>query len=167
MTFDPPRKFGKKVYDDREFCASLRSQVAGGKRLSPAQVAYLDKIVRKYSKQIPEFDRHVDSLGLAAEPPPPPEGHLDEILALFDAVREWRPASTRKGRTWDDREFLNSLKTQYAQRKQLSYKQVNALKRLAVFYAGQIPNYAEVMPRLGLPQPRPPKKAAGEVPVTE
>ena len=162
VEFDPPRKFGKKIYDDREFCASLRNQVGGGKRLSPAQIAYLDKILRKYAKQIPDFDRHVEELGMAAEPPAPPEGHLDEILALFDAVKEWRPATTRKGRTWDDREFLNSLKTQFAQRKQLSFKQVSALKRMAVSYAAQIPGYAEAMQKYGLPEPRAPKKAAAE-----
>lgn len=167
IAFDPPRKFGKKVYDDKEFCASLRNQVTGGKRLSPAQVAYLDKILRKYSKQIPDFEKLVVELGLTPEPPTPAEGHLAEILALFDSVREWRPASTRKGRTWDDREFLQSLKTQFAQRKQLSFKQVNALKRLAVSYAAQIPGYTEAMPKYGLLEPRPPKKSAGAEPVGE
>lgn len=167
VNFDPPRKFGKKVYDDKEFCASLRNQAAGGKRLSPAQVAYLDKILRKYSKQIPEFEKRVEELGMTPEPPAPAEGHLQEILALFDAVKEWRPATTRKGRTWDDREFLNSLKTQFAQRKQLSFKQVNALKRLAVSYATQIPGYAEAMPKYGLLEPRPPKKGAREEPAGE
>ena len=162
IEFDPPRKFGKKVYDDKEFCASLRSQVSGGKRLSHAQVAYLDKIVRKYAKQIPDFDKRVEELGMTAEPPAPPEGHLDEILALFDTVKEWRPPTTRKGRTWDDREFLNSLKTQFAQRKQLSFKQVSALKRLAVSYATQIPAYGDVMQKLGLPEPRAPKKSAAD-----
>ena len=158
VEFDPPRKFGKKVYDDREFCASLRSQVGGGKRLSLAQIAYLDKILRKYGKQIPDFDKLAETLGLGVEPPVPSEGHLDDILALFDAVKEWRPATTRKGRTWDDREFLSSLKTQFAQRRQLSFKQVSALKRLTVFYAGQIPNYAEAMQKFGLPEPRAAKK---------
>ena len=162
IEFDPPRKFGKKVYDDREFCASLRNQVQGGKRLSPAQIAYLDKIVRKYSAQIPDFEKLAETLGLGAESTPPAEGNLDGILALFDAVKEWRPAATRKGRTWDDREFLTSLKTQYAQRKQLSFKQVSALKRLAVAYAAQIPNYAEAMQQYGLPEPRAPKKSAGD-----
>ena len=160
VTFDPPRKFGKKVYDDKEFCASLRNQVSGGKRLSQAQIAYLDKIMRKYSKQIPDFEQQVTALGMAPEPAAPAESHLEEILALFDAVKEWRPASTRKGRTWDDREFLSSLKTQFAQRKQLSFKQVNALKRLAVSYAAQIPGYAEAMPKYGLLEPRPPKKSS-------
>ncbi len=160
VEFDPPRKFGKKVYDDREFCGSLRNQVGGGKRLSAAQIAYLDKIVRKYAKQIPDFEAQAETLGLGAEPPVPSEGHLDEILALFDAVKEWRPATTRKGRTWDDREFLGSLKTQFAQRRQLSFKQVSALKRLTAVYAGQIPNYAEALQKYGLPEPRASKKGA-------
>jgi hypothetical protein len=77
-------------------------------------------------------------------------------------VKEWRPATSRKGRTWDDREFLASLKTQYQQRRQLSFKQVGALKRLVVAYAAQIPNYAEAMQKHGLPEPRAPKKKAGE-----
>jgi hypothetical protein len=69
-------------------------------------------------------------------------------------------ATTRKGRTWDDREFLASLKTQFAQRRQLSFKQVGALKRLAVFYAAQIPNYAEAQQKFGLAEPRAAKKSA-------
>jgi len=162
VEFDPARKFGKKVYDDKEFCASLRNQVVGGKRLSPAQISYLDKILRKYSKQIPDFDAQVEALGLTAEPEAPAEGHLDEILALFDAVKEWRPATTRKGRSWDDQEFLTSLKTQYEQRKQLSFKQVSALKRLAATYMAQIPNYAEAQQKYSLPEPRAPKKKAAK-----
>jgi len=158
VEFAPPRKFGKKVYDDGEFCASLRNQVNGGKRLSPAQVSYLDKILRKYAKQIPDFEKHVEALGMEAEPPAPAEGHLEEILALFDAVKVWRPATTRKGRTWDDADFLKSLKTQFAERKQLSFKQVGALKRMAVTYAAQLPNYAEAMAKYGLPEPRAAKK---------
>jgi len=162
VEFDPARKFGKKVYDDKEFCASLRNQVEGGKRLSPAQISYLDKILRKYAQQIPDFDKQVETLGMTAEPEAPAEGHLEEILALFDAVKEWRPATTRKGRTWDDREFLTSLKTQFEQRKQLSFKQVSALKRLAVTYIAQIPNYAEAQQKYSLPEPRAPKKSAAK-----
>ncbi len=49
-----------------------------------------------------------------------------------------------------------SLKTQFAQRKQLSFKQVSALKRLAVSYAAQIPDlcgrHAEIRPA-GAPRP--------------
>jgi len=160
VEFDPPRKFGKKVYDDADFCASLGKQVHGGRRLTPAQIAYLDKILRKYAKQIPDFEKKTEGLGLAEEPPPPPEGHLDGLMGLFEHVKEWREPTTRKGRTWDDRAFLDSLKEQYAQRRQLSYKQIGALKRLVVAYASQIPNYAEAREQYGLPEPRAPRKKA-------
>ena len=167
VTFDPPRKFGKKTYDDREFCDSLRKQVEGGRRLSVAQIGYLDKILRKYAKQIPEFERRAEELGLAAEPPAPAEGQLDELIGLFSGIKEWRPATARKGKTWDDQEFLNSLKTQYAQRKQLSFKQVGALRRLAASYAAQIPNYAEAMQKHGLPEPKATKSKGKETAQSE
>ena len=157
VTFDPPRQFGKKIYDDRDFCTSLRNQVESGRRLSPAQIAYLDKILRKYSKQIPDFDQKASTLGVGAEPQAV-DGQIPAILALFDSVKEWRPATTSKGRTWDDREFLTSLRTQFEQRQELSFKQVSALKRLAVTYASQIPDYAGAKQRLGLPEPRAPRK---------
>jgi len=160
VAFEPPRQFGKKVYDDKEFCASLRSQVNQGKRLSTAQIGYLDKILRKYAKQIPDFESQMEALGIAPEPPTPSEGQLKGLLALMDNVKEWRPASTRKGRTWDDREFLESLKTQFEQRHQLSFKQVNALKRLVVTYAKQIPDYEAAVQTYGLPQPRAARKSA-------
>ena len=167
VTFDPPRTFGKKVYDDRDFVESLRGQVAGGKRLSTAQIAYLDKIMRKYAEQMPDFATRAAELGLTAEAAAPADAHLDEILALFAAVQTWRPATSRKGRKWDDREFLESLKAQYAQRKQLSFKQVSALKRLALNYAAQIPGYAELAPKLGLPEPRAAKKETAKAPPAE
>ena len=157
VKFDPPRKFGKKVYDDGDFCASLRKQVEAGRRLSPAQVAYLDRIMHKYAGQIPGFEQKAAELGVQTETKAA-DGQIPEILALFETVKEWRPATTSKGRTWDDREFLASLKSQYEQRRQLSFKQVSALKRMAVAYAGQIPDYAGAKQRLGLPEPRAPRK---------
>ncbi|MDR0994004.1 MAG: type I DNA topoisomerase [Verrucomicrobiota bacterium] len=164
ITFDPPRKFGKKVYDDREFCESLRNQVNRGRRLSLAQIAYLDKILQKYAAQIPDFGQKMEALGVNTTAEAPQMENLDPLLALFDSVREWRPATKRKGRSWDDREFLASLKEQYAQRSQLSFKQVNALKRLAGTYASQIPGYAERAEDYGLPAPREPQKTAKDDP---
>ncbi len=159
VEFDPPRRFGKKVYDDKDFCQSLRHQIEAGRRLSPAQVTYLDKILRKYARQIPDFEARAEEWGLAPEPPPPSEETIAPLLAIFDSVKEWRPATTRKGRTWDDREFLESIKSQHEQRRTLSPKQLAALKRLAGAYADQIPHYAEAMQVHGLPAPRQPKNS--------
>ncbi|NLB65787.1 MAG: type I DNA topoisomerase [Lentisphaerae bacterium] len=158
VEFDPPRKFGKRVYDDRDFCESLAKQVAGGRRLSAAQISYLDKIMRKYAAQIPDFEQKAGELGVVTEARKG-DDHIPEILALFDSVTEWRAPTTRRGRTWDDLEFLKSLKTQYEQSHELSFRQVSALKRLALTYAAQIPTYAQVQQQYGLSEPRPPRKS--------
>lgn len=153
--FDPPRKFGKRTYDDHSFCDSLRSQVQAGRRLSPAQSAYLDKILHKYSAQIPDFAARQAELGMTPVPETPAAGEVAAILDLFASVQNWRPSTTRRGRTWDDRDFLNSLKEQYAQRKQLSFKQVGALKRMVTAYADQIPDFAAKAKELSINPPRP------------
>ncbi|MDD5698782.1 MAG: type I DNA topoisomerase [Victivallaceae bacterium] len=47
-----PVKKGRRVYDDREFIASLRSQAARGRILSPRQVSALKRTAQKYLDQI-------------------------------------------------------------------------------------------------------------------
>jgi DNA topoisomerase-1 len=158
VTFAPPRKFGKRTYDDAAFCASLREQAQSGRALSPAQVGYLDKLLLKYAPQIPDFDQKRDALGLAAAPVPAAAAQLDALVSLFDTVTDWRPPTAGiRGRTWDDRDFYTSLRDQYRQSKTLSFKQVSALKRLASAYASQIPDYPAKAQALGLPPPRAPK----------
>ena len=53
---------------------------------------------------------------------------------------------------------LRRARTQLEQRQFWSFKHVSALKRLAVSYASQIPDYAEAKQRLSLPEPRAPRK---------
>lgn len=164
VTFAPPRKVGKRTYDDKAFCESLREQAEGGKPLSPAQVAALDKLLSKYAAQIPGFEAKRAELGIAAAAPAGGAAQAGALLDLFGTVSEWRPPTAGlRGRTWNDREFFESLQAQYRQSKTLSFKQVAALKRLASSYASQIPGYAEKARQLGLPPPRTPRErgAAG------
>ena len=168
VTFAPPRKVGKRTYDDKAFCESLREQAEGGKSLSPAQVAALDKMVAKYAAQIPDFEAKRAELGLAAAA----QGggganQAGALLELFGSVKEWRPPTAGlRGRVWDDKDFFGSLQAQFRQGGNLSFKQMSALKRLAASYAAQIPGYAEKAKELGLPPPRAPKgaKAKGAEP---
>ena len=158
VTFAPPRKFGKRTYDDKEFCSSLREQAESGRALSAAQIGYLDKMLLKYAAQIPDFEQKREALGLSAAPAPAAAAQLDALIGLFDTITEWRPPTAGiRGRTWDDKDFYTSLRDQYAQSKTLSFKQVSALKRLASAYAAQIPDYAQKAQALGLPAPRAPK----------
>lgn len=158
VTFAPPRKFGKRTYDDKEFCSSLREQAESGHALSAAQIGYLDKMLLKYAAQIPDFEQKREALGLSAAPAPAAAAQLDALIGLFDTITEWRPPTAGiRGRTWDDKDFYTSLRDQYAQSKTLSFKQISALKRLASAYAVQIPDYAQKAQALGLPAPRAPK----------
>jgi DNA topoisomerase-1 len=156
VKFNEPRTVGKKVYDDAVFFASLRDQVARNKRLSPNQVMYLDRLVMKYSDQIQNFDQLAGELGLANN-----EQQDDQtsgpLLELMKQIKEWKPAVQRGKREWDDKKFYESLSRQFAQRKQLSVKQVASLKKLISRYAAQIANYEEAATQYSLP---PPKKAA-------
>ena len=43
-----PVKKGKRVYDDKEFIESIRSQANNGRILSPRQVAALKRTAKKY-----------------------------------------------------------------------------------------------------------------------
>ena len=165
VTFAPPRKFGKRTYDDKEFCASLREQADSGRALSAAQIGYLDKMLLKYAAQIPDFETKREALGLSAAPAPAAAAQLDALIALFDNVTTWRPPTAGiRGRTWDDKDFYISLRDQYAQSHTLSFKQISALKRLASAYAAQIPDYAGKAQALGLPAPRAPKSSTKKDP---
>jgi phenylacetate-coenzyme A ligase PaaK-like adenylate-forming protein len=66
----------------------------------------------------------------------------------------------RGKREWDDSKFFDSLKTQFEQKKSLSIKQRESLKKMCKRYADQIPDYQKYVETLGLPPPGAPKKAA-------
>ncbi len=153
IRFDEPRTVGKKKYDDREFCESLRQQVESGKRLSLNQVKYLDRLMQKYSDQIEGFDQLAETLGMVREEQPETET-IEALLKALREVKEWNPPVKKGRREWDDRKFFESLADQYEGKKSLSPKQAAALKKMATRYRDQIPDYKSLSQRLGLPEPR-------------
>ena len=150
VQFKEPRTVGKKVYDDSVFANSLRTQFESGRSLSPNQIHYLDRMVMKYSDQIPDFESMKDELGLheaaAAE-----DKESGPLLELLKEVKTWKPPTKRGRREWDDQKFYESLSRQYGQRKSLSPKQVASLKKMLRRYAEQIPNYEQVAAQYGIP----------------
>jgi len=135
VKFDPPRQVGKRTYDDAEFCQSLRAQVEGGKRLSENQVMYLDRLVVKYAKQIPEYERLAEEWGLGKEEPVN-IAEIKPLLDVLEGVSDWKPPVQRGKRTWDDKEFYQSLAKQFADKGTLSPKQLASLKKMAARYSG-------------------------------
>jgi len=150
LEFDPPRKVGKKTYDDKEFMVSLDNQVTGGKRLSENQVRYLDRLVVKYSHQIPDFENRKADLKLEEAPTVETDPQAGEILELLAKITEWKEPVKRGNRVWDDKEFFQSLDRQFRQKKSLSPRQVAAMRKMASRYAGAIPGFADHAERLNL-----------------
>ena len=96
IQFKEARTVGKKIYDDRVFADSLRTQFENGRSLSPNQIHYLDRLVMKYSDQIPNFESLTQELGLqeaaAAE-----DKESGPLLELLKAIKTWKPP-TKRGR---------------------------------------------------------------------
>lgn len=156
VEFDPPRKVGKKIFDDESFASSLREQVEGGRRLSANQVHYLDRLVRKYAAQVADFEERAEAAGLAAEEEEDRESGA--LLELLNEVKTFREPVARGNKTWDDASFAESLRKQYETRRALTPRQREALKKMLGRYRDQISSYGERREELGLPLPRAGKK---------
>jgi DNA topoisomerase-1 len=150
VSCEPARTVGKRVYDDRVFIDSLAEQVHGGKRLSENQIRYLDRLVLKYADQIPDFEAKAAELHLEQGAAVETDPQAGEILGLLGRITEWKPPVQRGKRTWDDREFYESLDRQFKQKKSLSPRQVAAMRKMAARYASAIPDFADHAERLNL-----------------
>jgi DNA topoisomerase-1 len=154
ITFSAARKVGKKTYDDKKFCESLRQQVQGGRRLSERQVAALDSVLTKYSDQIADFETIKESLNMAAKPETADAGQTGALLDLLKNIQTWNPPVMRGKREFNDQSFYESLSTQFAAKGALSEKQVAALKKIVSRYAAQIPDFDAIREQYGLPEPK-------------
>jgi DNA topoisomerase-1 len=161
VAFAPPRKVGKRTFDDAVFTQSLRQQIAAGRPLTEAQDKLLVRIIHRYLPSIPDGPARVAALGIdaPADAPSVPREQIEAVLALFANVA-WNPPQERRGRTWDDHDFYDSIRTQYAETRHLTPRQIQAIKRLASAYAAQIPDYAAKATALSLPPPRAPRPPA-------
>lgn len=154
----------KKTYDDRVFYESLKKQNEEGRRFSDRQVAALDKLLLKYADQLGGREQVIEQFALVEQDQKPGEDS-GPLLALMESVHAWRDPVKRGRREWDDHEFYKSLKSQYDQKNELSFKQHAALKKLIVRYRDQIPEFEAAAERLNLaiPQKKAPKgKTADE-----
>ena len=66
-------------------------------------------------------------------------------------ITTWREPVKRGKRTFDDKEFADSLADQFARRKTLTPRQVAALKKMLITYREQIRDFATRAEKLGLP----------------
>lgn len=161
VEFEPPKKVGKKTYDDSAFAQSLREQVESGRRLTENQVRYLDRLVKKYAAQISDFEKRAEEAGLSNDVEE--DNESGPLLELLDHVKTFNEPTVRGKRTWDDAQFADSLRSQYKARKSLTPKQRAALKKLLARYHEQIPGYIEKQEVYGLPAPKTKAKSKKKV----
>lgn len=135
------------------FLKSLREQVDRGRGLSPKQFGILARSVGENASALPDADAVRAKLaeyvpgGFASEESDPA---IPGLLALMKNVQNWRPVVRKGKKVYDDCGFVASLEEQYSRRNALSVRQVMALRRVAVAYKDQIPDYDARATELGL-----------------
>ncbi len=136
-----PEKRRGRIYDDRKFFDSLKKQFDSGKSLSEKQIAALGKMVEKYKDQLngaEEMLCTVSSKFAAADDDPAAEeknAAARELLKQFAKVTKWAEPVREGRRVYDDKEFVNSISGHLNAGKNLSDKQLEALKKMAAKYA--------------------------------
>ncbi len=130
-----PEKRGRRVYDDAAFYKSLKDQ-STQRALSPAQKNALNKIIEKYSEQIPNYDEIATEYGLATEASKrEAKAKVQAIFTRLEAVTEWAEP-TGKGRAKkDDKALFESFKAQFEKKGALSDKQLAAVEKLTEKYS--------------------------------
>jgi DNA topoisomerase-1 len=155
VEFAPARKVGKRTYDDKKFCDSLRQQVQNGKRLSDRQSAALDSVLLKYAERIENFEAIRLELGMDEKPVSTAHNsQTGALLELLKNVQTWNPPVLRGKREFNDQSFYESLAGQFSSKGALSDKQIAALKKIVARYASQIPDYDTLREQYGLPEPK-------------
>ncbi|HCE43446.1 MAG TPA: type I DNA topoisomerase [Lentisphaeria bacterium] len=169
QTWKAPEKKGRRTYDDKKFAESVKSQFDKNGGISERQWSALIRMSAQYKDQIPDLDSKLSELG-ASQPaegaaaggsigpdgqPVPPEdmGKYKEVMELLAAVKPDEPGAGRGGRKFDDKKFILSIKSQVDGGRNLSPKQINAVKKLTAKYKDQIPNFEDISVKLSLNEP--------------
>ena len=131
-----------------KFLSSLQKQVSYGRSLSEKQFAALARSVCENSasggdlaksliQRLQEFMPDMANVAAGGSA----EKFLPEMVAMLGEIKTWRPVTAIGKRTYDDKEFAESLTNQFTRRKTLSPRQVAALKKLLMAYRTQIDDF--------------------------
>ena len=132
----------------RAFIESLNGRVQGGRGLSPAQANALHSILDRNAIQIENYKAIRPELDMGE--PEADDHESGPLLAGMQQVAEWKPAVKRGLRTFDDREFYQSLAQQFQGRGSLSPKQRAALKKMLSRYHAQVSNFDALAEQYGI-----------------
>ena len=169
IEFAPAEKSGRYVRDDKKFFKSVTGKLEKQGKLTGKQFNALLDLAILYRDQLPELGTLAVECGLeealaaaqarsdekkqqtqeAAERGVDTAGMV-KLFAAFDNVTFAEP-TVRRGRTYDDKKFFDSLRQQAEAGKLLSEKQLEALGKIALRYREQISDYPALAAALNLP----------------
>ena len=143
---------------DREFFESLRTQVRRGRTLSPRQTPYLFRMFHAAGQagRIPGYGpEQCEAMGVPwQEQERVDEERVKAVVESLAQVKEWEPATERRGRTYDDKEFYEDVAKGWRERGRMFPKALAALEKMLARYRGQIPGAAALMERYGIAAPK-------------
>lgn len=153
----PGVKRGKRTYSDESFVTSIQKQLDDDKRpFTDRQLNAVAELAMRYHEQIPNIRERLIELDLeevaTGDAAKPPEETTFRKLELFANVTFAEPV-TRGKRTYDDSEFVASLKSWVESGRRLSDAQRSALNRIVIKYASQIPDFDKIKDALDLVEP--------------
>ena len=100
------------------------------------------RFATKYKEAIPSFETLTGLLGIVPEAEkseaaaPEANSETSALLKVLAAVTEWEEPAKKGSRTFNDKTFYESLAKQAESGRQLSPKQLFALKKMANKYSG-------------------------------
>ncbi|MEI8080088.1 MAG: DNA topoisomerase, partial [bacterium] len=169
LPWNPPVKRGRRTYDDHKFHDSLLEQARGSKPISDKQWQAILGLAVHYAPHFPNLMAAAAEIGIASEleaviqrqaaekAAPKPVATGPDSKPLLEALTtvKWDPPGRRGSKTFDDRKFHASLARQVEDGKPLTEAQLNALKRLALRYRVQIPDFLELSACFEIEIPKP------------
>ena len=152
----PETKRGRRTYSDYKFMESIRKQMTEGKKpLSQRQLESLGRLVLQYRDQIADVPQALAEAGLQRlldeKPPEPPTAACVAKLAALKDI-EFEAPVARRGRAFDEKQFVESLRRRVEQNRGLSPAQTQVLNRVVLKYKDRIPDFAAIEAHLDLEQ---------------
>ncbi|MBP1583314.1 MAG: topoisomerase DNA-binding C4 zinc finger domain-containing protein, partial [Victivallales bacterium] len=163
IEWQEPVKRGKRIYDDGRFFRSLYKAATGDKALTAAQLEAFQKLAEKYAAKIPDYAKLAADLNWIQEEQKAEERpaltdkqqqHLQALIAMVSKITKWNPPSSKGKRSFNDKEFANSLVQQFNLKGELSPKQIAALEKMLGKYSAQFsPEDKQILNERQVPKP--------------
>ena len=142
-TWEEPKKIGRRTYDDNKFVKSIEKQMSGGKQISEKQLNFLITLAEKYTEQIKDLEGKIKKIGIEVakidEIKIAVSEDTKELIGLLKSVKFDAPTGA-----FDENSFFESLSARVDSGKELTTKQLFALKKIVSKYSSQVENFEEI-----------------------